>query len=77
MAKVNSCAAGGTAGEGAKICKVTLPSSWSTRLGIDGEHHQVEMYFDGAKISLAPYLDFERFAAVKKSRTTCFIGCFL
>lgn len=68
IAKVNFSAAGGTAGVGAKTCKVTLPSSWLAQLEIDGEHRQVELCFDGEKISIVPYLDFERFTAAKKNR---------
>lgn len=38
MAKVNFSPAGGTAGEGAKTCKGTLPNVWLAELGLDQAH---------------------------------------
>lgn len=43
IAKINISAAGGTAGKGAKTCKVTLPTVWVDVLGIDNEYREVEL----------------------------------
>ena len=67
-AKVNFSLAGGTAGVGAKTCKVTLPNAWLAQLGIDQTHRQIELRFDGSQITLAPYLDFDQFMDSKKAR---------
>ena len=67
-AKVNFSLAGGTAGEGAKTCKVTLPNAWLAELGIDQAHRQIELKFDGTQITLVPYLDFDQFMESKKAQ---------
>lgn len=67
IAKVNISAAGGTASKGSKTCKITLPSLWLAELGINEANREMEMSFDGAQIIIAPYLDFDSFAAAKKT----------
>lgn len=67
MATVNFSLAGGTAGKGAKTCKITLPGSWLAALGVDEAHRQMELSFDGTQISLVPYLPFDRFPEAKKA----------
>lgn len=67
MATVNFSSAGGTAGKGAKTCKITLPRSWLAALAVDEAHRQMELSFDGSQISLAPYLPFTRFSEAKKA----------
>ena len=52
----------------AKTCKVTLLSSWLAQFGINGAHRQVELHYDGVKISIALYLDCERFEPAKKKQ---------
>ncbi|MDY5016922.1 MAG: hypothetical protein SO063_12795, partial [Eubacteriales bacterium] len=60
--KVNFSAAGGTAGKSAKTCKVTLPSSYLAKLGIDVTHRDMETSFDEAGIGIAPFgEDFKQF----------------
>ncbi len=68
IAKVNISAAGGTAGEGSKTCKVTIPGSWLAQLGIDEAHRRLELSFDGTQISVVPYLDFDAFADAKQAQ---------
>lgn len=68
IAKINISAAGGTAGKGAKTCKVTLPTVWVDALGIDNEHREVELSFDGAKITLSRRLSVQEFVAQKCSQ---------
>ena len=66
-AKVNISAAGGTAGKGAKTCKVTLPTAWVDMLGISGENREIELSFDGIKITLSRFLSGAEFAAQKRA----------
>lgn len=68
IAKVNFSAAGGTAVAGAKTSKITLPSSWLAKLGIDEANRQIELIFDGEVIKMVPHLDYEGFAAAKKAQ---------
>ncbi len=67
-AKANFSAAGGTAGEGSKTCKVTLPNSWLAQLGIDESNRQLELCFDGTEISIVLYLDFDDFLTAKNAQ---------
>ncbi len=68
MAKINISAAGGTAAKGAKTCKVTLPTAWVDALGIDNEHREVELSFDGAKITLSCRLSIPEFVSQKRTQ---------
>ena len=67
MATVNFSSAGGTAGKGAKTCKITLPGSWLAALGVDEAHRQMELLFNGTQISLVPYLPFDGFSQAKQA----------
>ena len=66
LAKINFSEAGGTASKGAKTCKVTLPTAWVDALGIDKEHREVELCFDGEKITLSQRLSAKEFAIKKR-----------
>lgn len=65
IAKVNISAAGGNAGGGAKTCKVTLPSTWLSALGIGQAKREVVLAFDGEHITLSPALSMEEYAGQK------------
>jgi len=65
IAKVNISSAGGTASNGARTCKVTLPTSWVDLLGIDPERRELVIAFDGKQIILSKYLSGEDFAVGK------------
>lgn len=43
---------GGTASSQGKTYRVTLPNSWVEQLGIDEENREVELCFDGMKITV-------------------------
>ena len=43
---------GGTASSQGKTYRVTLPNSWVEQLGIDEENREVELCFDGVKITV-------------------------
>lgn len=52
-ARVNISRAGGTAANGAKTCKVTLPTTWLEAMGITEERRELELTFNGAAITLS------------------------
>ena len=66
-AKVNFSAAGGTAGKGAKTCKVTLPGKWIAEMGIEDERREILLTFDGSQINLSRSLSGDEFKAQKLS----------
>jgi hypothetical protein len=68
LAKVNICAAGGTAVKGAKTCKVTLPNSWMNALGVNKERRELELSFDGNQIVVTRLLSGAEFAARKQKQ---------
>lgn len=53
IAKVNISSAGGTAAGGAKTCKVTLPTKWIEAMGITEDQRELELSFDGMKVTLS------------------------
>ena len=61
MGKVNISTAGGTAAKGAKTCKVTIPTTWLTAMGITEQQREVELTFDGTRIVIAPPVSMEQF----------------
>ncbi|MDE6456183.1 MAG: hypothetical protein K2L38_09835 [Dysosmobacter sp.] len=67
-AKVNISSAGGTAGKGAKTYKVTLPTTWVERLGITKEHRELDLVFDGRRITLTQYLSGSEFAKRQRAQ---------
>jgi len=67
-AKVNISSAGGTASNGAKTYKVTLPNSWVVAMGVDETRRELELVFDGKQITLSRCLTGEEFAARQLER---------
>lgn len=65
LAKINISAAGGSAGEGAKTCKVTLPTTWLSNMGIGEERREVVLFFDGEQIVVSPALGMEEYTEKK------------
>ena len=63
IAKMNISSAGGTASSGSRTCKVTLPTSWVEAMGLDENHRELELAFDGTSITLSRRLDGSEFAA--------------
>ena len=66
-AKINISAAGGSAGAGAKTCKVTLPTAWLSAMGLGGKRREVILSFDGEQITISPVLSMEEYARNKRS----------
>ena len=62
-AKINISSAGGTASSGSKTCKVTLPTSWVEEIGINRDHRELELTFDGTTITLSRRLSGPEFAS--------------
>ena len=61
LGKVNISTAGGTAAKGARTCKVTIPTTWLTAMGITEQQRAVELTFDGTRIVIAPPVSMEQF----------------
>ncbi len=61
IAKVNISSAGGTAAGGARTCKVTLPTTWMEAMGITEDQRELELSFDGTKITLSHRLSGSEF----------------
>lgn len=59
IGKVTVSSAGGTAGKGAKTYKLSLPTKWVSELNLADA--QIELCYDGEKITVAPQLSFEQF----------------
>lgn len=64
-AKVNISSARGTAAKGSKTCKVTLPTKWIQAMGVDTEHRELELTFDGETVTLSRHLSGPEFAERK------------
>lgn len=58
-AKISSSKAGGTASSGSLTYKISLPSSWVKQLNTN----EVDLVFDGMKITIAPKQTMESFLA--------------
>lgn len=52
---------GGTAGGSANNYKISLPSTWVQKLGLDAENRQMELSFDGTSITITRKLSFSEF----------------
>lgn len=67
IANVNISSAGGTAAKGAKTCKITLPTSWLKKLGISEAERELELSFDGERISITRRLCGKEFTTRKSA----------
>ena len=52
---------GGTAGGIANNYKISLPSTWVQKMGLDAENRQMELCFDGTSITITRKLSFSEF----------------
>ncbi len=57
--------AGGTAANGSKTYKVSIPSAWINRLGVGENRRTLEMMFDGERITLSPPQTMENYVKEK------------
>lgn len=74
---------GGTAGGSANNYKISLPSTWVQKLGLDAENRQMELSFNGTsititrKLSFTEFLDVSRHAGHKVLLLSCYSGSVL
>lgn len=68
LGKIIIHASGGTAGKGANTYKLTLPSSWMKEMGINNTDREVELSFDGTKITIAKRLSMDEFVSAKREQ---------
>lgn len=61
-AKVNISSAGGTASNDSRTCKVTLPIKWLKEMGVTEGQRELNLEFDGTKISVSRPLSGKDFA---------------
>lgn len=61
-AKVNISSAGGTASNGSRTYKVTLPTKWLKEMGVTEGQRELHLEFDGTKIVLSRPLSGNAFA---------------
>lgn len=60
--------AGGTASDGSKTYKVSLPSAWINMLEIDENNRDLELSFDGERITIFPELTMDKFISNAKKK---------
>lgn len=60
--------AGGTASRGSKTYKVALPSVWVNELGLGESNRDIELSFDGEKITVSPKISLTDFIASAKEK---------
>ena len=61
--KVTASKAGGTAGNGSKTYKLSLPSAWISAMGLAEGGGRVVLSFDGKTISIRPEQSMEQYRA--------------
>ena len=66
--KVIVSGAGGTAGRNAKTYKLSLPTSWLERMGINADRKEIQLCFDGNLITIKKRLSVYEFIQEKKAQ---------
>lgn len=72
IAKIIVGAAGGTARNGSKTYKISIPSAWIKEIGINENQREVELTFDGENIILSRPMTMTEFARQKLLSSNCF-----
>lgn len=67
IAKVNISSAGGTASYNSTTYKITLPSSWIKKIGLNQNDREVNLSFDGSEIKITRHLCGKDFVNQKKA----------
>ena len=57
--KIQISKAGGTAAEGSKSYKMSIPSKWAKQLQLDSEHRELAVSFDGSTITVQRKADID------------------
>lgn len=60
--------AGGTASNGSKTYKASLPSVWVNALGLNENNRDIELDFDGEKIMISPKTSIDEFIGSAKKK---------
>ena len=60
--------AGGTASIGSKTYKVSLPTAWVNALGLNESNRDIELAFDGEKITVSPKTGIDKFIGSAKKK---------
>lgn len=60
--------AGGTASIGSKTYKVSLPTAWVNALGLNENNRDIELAFDGEKITVSPKTGVDEFIGFAKKK---------
>ena len=68
-AKIIAGKAGGTASKNSKTYKISLPTAWVKEMEIDGK--EVELSYDGSKITITPLTSPQEFAVQKQRANHC------
>ena len=66
--KIIAHASGGTAGKGSKTYQITLPSSWIKGMNLSEFEREVELNFDGSRITIEKKLGFEEYIEAQKAK---------
>ena len=69
---------GGTAGGSANNYKISLPSTWVQKMGLDAGNRQMELRFDGTSITITRKLSFSEFLEANRqaSHRLLLISCY-
>lgn len=60
--------AGGTASNGSRTYKASLPSAWVNALGLNESNREIELVFDGEKITVSPKTTVAEFISSAKQK---------
>ena len=66
--RITASKAGGTAGKGSKTYKLSLPSSWVSRMGISRDGGDVIITFDGDTVMISPQQSMEQYRISRHSK---------
>lgn len=66
-AKIISGRAGGSASKNSENYKISLPTTWVKKLGLNADNRDVIIEFDGEYITISKALEINRFAEKKKA----------
>ena len=67
IGKIIVSATGGTASNGSKTYKVSIPSAWVKEMGLDESNRTIELMFDGDGIYITSEKSIEEFVSQKKN----------
>lgn len=66
--KIIAHASGGTAGKDSNTYKITLPSLWIKEMNLSENEREVELSFDGSRITIEKKLTFDEYIESQKAK---------